>query len=78
MSSGIQAAGRRIRVGFHVASSASSRLGGDTLEIGGVVIRGEGVVGPADSRATKCATAPLLSMLVRRLEHQVFEEMRDA
>ncbi|KAF0231635.1 MAG: hypothetical protein FD175_543 [Beijerinckiaceae bacterium] len=51
-------------------------LFGDTLVIGGVIVGGEGVLLPAKAGDNLGKLA--LGVLVRALEHQMFEKMRDA
>jgi len=51
-------------------------VGGDILEIGGVVIRREGVLGAAIGRDLAVELARLVG--IGRLEHQMLEIMRDA
>jgi hypothetical protein len=62
-------------VGFHLHHQPET-VGGDALEIGGVVLGGEGVVGAAVflNHAGKLARFHI----VGGLEHQVLEEMGDA
>ena len=62
-------------VGFH-AHHQVEPVGGDALEIGGVIGRGEGVVVAAVLRDDPAELA--VRQLVGRLEHQMLEEMRDA